>query len=90
MSVIASQPNRGDVIVDKEGKATQSLSEFFSDLYESNNQDNPQNNFRATVAPTINDNASLGYTTGSEWIDDPTVYRLTSFTGSNANWTALN
>jgi hypothetical protein len=89
MSVISSLPDRGVIII-KEGAATQSFAEFLTDLYESNNQDNPQNNYRATIAPTINDNASIGYTVGSEWIDAPTVYRLTSFTGTDANWTALN
>jgi hypothetical protein len=90
MSVISSLPNRGVKIIDEGGSATQSFSEFLSDLYESNNQDNPQNNYRATIAPTVNDNVSLGYTVGSEWIDAPTVYRLTSFTGTDANWTTLN
>ncbi len=90
MGVIASLPHRGDQGVNEDGSFTESVSEFFADLYESNNNDNPLNNFRATVAPAITNNASEGYTVGSEWIDAPTVYRLTSFTGTDANWTALN
>ena len=88
--LIASTPQRGDQIVDKEGKPLESFSEFLADLSESNNQDNPKNNFRATGAPAISNNASEGFTTGSTWIDAPTVYTLTSFTGADANWTALN
>ncbi|MEE8289716.1 MAG: hypothetical protein V3R25_09930 [Nitrosomonadaceae bacterium] len=90
MSVISSLPHRGDKIIEENGSGTESLLEFMSDLYESNNQDNPKNNYRATVAPTITNNTSEGYTVGSEWIDAPTVYRLTSFTGADANWSALN
>ena len=90
MGVIASLPDRGDQVVNKDGTLTEGFSEFLSDLYESNNGDNPLNNFRATVAPTITNNVDEGYTVGSEWIVAPTVYRLTSFTGTDANWTALN
>ncbi len=90
MGIIASLTHRGDKVVNEDGTLTESFSEFLSDLYESNNADNPLNNYRATVAPTIANNTSEGYTTGSEWIDAPTVYRLTSFTGDDANWTALN
>lgn len=90
MAVIASLPHRGDKGVKEDGSFTEAISEFFSDLYESNNQDNPLNNFRATGAPAITNNASEGYTTGSVWIDAPTVYFLTGFTGTDANWTAVN
>ena len=88
--LIGSEPNRGDRIVDKDGRLTESLSRFFSDLITSNNDDNPKNNFRATAPPAVTNNTDEGYTVGSEWIDAPTVYRLTSFTGTSANWTALN
>ena len=90
MSIIASLPHRGTKIIAEDGSATEGLSKFFSDLFESNNSDNPLNNYRATVVPTIADNRTAGYTVGSEWINAPTVYRLTSFTGEDANWTALN
>lgn len=90
MAIISSLPDRGVKIIEEGGSATQSLSEFLSDLYESNNNDNPLNNFRATVPPAITNNRDEGYTIGSEWIDAPTVYKLTSFTGLDANWTALN
>lgn len=88
--LIASTPQRGDKLIKEDGSAEETFSEFLADLSESNNQDNPKNNYRATVAPTIANNAGEGYTVGSEWIDAPTVYRLTSFTGSDANWTPLN
>lgn len=90
MAIIASLPHRGDKVVKEGGILEESFAEFLADLYESNNGDNPLNNYRATIAPTIANNASEGYTVGSEWIDAPTVYRLTSFTGDDANWTALN
>lgn len=29
----------------------------------------PQNKFNATTAPTVNDDSSLGYIAGSQWLD---------------------
>jgi len=88
--IISSTPDRGIQIIKEDGSPTEGFAKFLDDISTSNNEDNPKNNYRATIAPTIANNASEGYTTGSEWIDAPTVYRLTSFTGANANWTALN
>ncbi len=90
MAIIASLPHRGTIVVNEDGSLKESLAEFFSDLYQSNNNDNPKNNFRATGAPAVTNNRDEGYTIGSEWINHPTVYRLTDFTGTDATWTALN
>ncbi len=88
--LLSSNPQRGDILVDENGKAKETFAIWMSQMTESNNEDNPKNNYRATLAPTIDNNASQGFTVGSEWIDAPTVYRLTSFTGADATWTALN
>jgi len=90
MALISSTPRRGDKLIREDGSATEPFAIFLSDISQSNNADNPQNNYAATAAPTISNNASEGYTVGSEWIDAPTVYRLVSFTGTDANWVALN
>ena len=90
MSVVVGNPKRGDVISDK-GVILEGFARFLDRLTESNNNDNPLNNYRATGAPAVTNNASEGYTVGSEWIDAPTVYKLTSFApNGDANWTALN
>ena len=88
--LISSVPMSNDVIVDGEGRPTRMFAEYLTDLFESNNQDNPKNNYVAAAGPVVTNNRSEGYTVGSEWIDAPTVYTLTSFTGTDANWTALN
>ena len=90
--IISSDPKRGVKLVNEDGTALEPFAIFLQQLTESNNQDNPKNNYRAIVAPVITNNASEGYTVGSEWIDSVTskVYRLTTFTGANANWSVLN
>ena len=94
MSLLSNNPRRGDVIVDSEGRLTESFARFLNDLTESNNNDNPLNNFRASGAPAVTNNREEGYTIGSVWIDAPTVYQLTSFASdakdANATWTPLN
>lgn len=89
--MIASQPKRGDRIT-IDGRSTEALSQFMSDITEILNRDVPRNNYTATTNPTTLDNASQGYTKGSEWINTTTdkVYKLTSFTGVNATWSLLN
>lgn len=86
---IASEPKRGDVITE-DGKAKEFFAIWMSQITESNNQDNPKNNFTATGVPTISNNASEGFIVGSRWIFADIVYTLTSFTGADATWTALN
>lgn len=88
--IITSLPLRGAKIVDAEGRILSTLSDFLYEIYQSNNEDTPKNNFRATAAPLVTNNRDEGYTIGSEWIFSPTVYKLTSFTGTDANWSALN
>ena len=90
MAVIASETRRGERITNEKGEVLEKHAIFLSELRDSNNQDNPKNNFRATGIPLVTNNRDEGYTVGSEWILAPTVYRLTSFTGTNATWTALN
>ena len=91
MAIITSQPYRGDKITEQD-TATEAMSIFMSDITESINRDLPRNNFTASVDPTATDNIDLGYTRGSEWINNTTnkVYRLTSFSGTNAVWSLLN
>lgn len=88
--LISSLPKRGSVLIDKDGKATEAFAIFLSQLSESNNQDSPKCNYSASAAPLTTDNASQGYTVGSEWIYLNVTYKLTSFTSGNATWTALN
>lgn len=88
--LIGSLPLRGLPIVDSEGSPTDTFSDFLRDIRESNNNDNPLNNFRADAVPLVTNNRDEGYTTGSRWIYLDIVYTLTSFSGTDATWTALN
>lgn len=88
--LISSYPNRGDKVVREDGRLMETFSKFISDLVRSNNQDNPLKNYSATAVPVVGNNASEGYTVGSEWIYLGIVYKLVSFTITDANWVALN
>lgn len=90
MGVVASETRRGEKIVNDNGEIVEKHAIFLSEMRTSNNEDNPKNNFRATAPPAITNNRDEGYTIGSRWIDAPMVYTLTSFAGTDANWTALN
>ena len=91
MTIISSQPYRGDKITESD-IPTEAMSIFMSDITAIINRDLPRNNFTASTNPAALDNASNGYSRGSEWINNTTntVYKLTSFSGTNAVWTALN
>ena len=94
MAIVTSTPEGDEVIVDRDGRLTRRLARFFFDITESNNNDAPLNNYQASGPPAVTNNRQEGYTVGSEWIDAPTVYKLTSFASdaqdANATWTALN
>ena len=88
---INSKPKRNDNIIEKHGNATWEMDRFMDEVETAINGYVQLANYTTTVAPGVTNDASEGYSVGSEWLDTtgPTFYKCTDATIGAAVWIAI-